>query len=58
MKVKELIKILKDHDENNDVVFYYLENHNLKQINLKQINLETILDADNQTEITVTFEEE
>ena len=53
MKVKELIKILKDHDEDHDVVFYYLENHNLKQI-----NLETILDADNQTEITVTFEEE
>ena len=53
MEVKELIKILKDHDENNDVVFYYLENHNLKQI-----NLETILDADNQTEITVTHEEE
>lgn len=52
MKVKELIKILKDHDENNDVVFYYLENDDLKQI-----NLETILDADNQTEITVTHEE-
>ena len=52
MKVKDLIKILKEHNENNDVVFYYLENHDLKQI-----NLETILDADNQTEITITHEE-
>ena len=52
MKVKDLIKILKDHDQNNDVVFYYLEKHDLQQI-----NLETVLDADNQTEITVTFEE-
>jgi len=52
MKVKDLIEILKNHDENNDVVFYYLEKHNLQQI-----NLETILNADNQTEITVTFEE-
>ena len=52
MKVKELIKTLKGHDENNDVVFFHLKNHDLKQI-----NLETILDADNQTEITITHEE-
>jgi len=52
MKVKDLIKILKEHNENNDVVFYYLENDNIQQI-----NLETILDADNQTEITITHEE-
>ena len=52
MKVKDLIEILKNHDENNDVVFFHLKNHDLKQI-----NLETILDADNQTEITITHEE-
>ena len=52
MKVKELIKILKNHEENNDVVFFHLENYDLKQI-----NLESILDADNQTEITTTHEE-
>jgi hypothetical protein len=52
MKVKDLIEILKNHDENNDVVFFHLKNHNLKQM-----NLETILDADNQTEITITHEE-
>jgi len=52
MKVKELIKILKDHDENNDVIFFHLKNHNLRQM-----NLESILDADNETEITITHEE-
>ena len=52
MKVKDLIEILKNHDENNNVVFYYLENHNLQAL-----NLESVLNADNQTEITVTFEE-
>ena len=52
MKVNDLINILIKHPLKNEVVFYYLENHNLQRI-----NLETILDADNQTEITVTFEE-
>jgi len=52
MKVKDLIEILTNHDENNDVVFFHLKNHNLKQM-----NLETILDADNETEITITHEE-
>ena len=52
MKVKDLIEILKNHDENNDVVFFHLKNHNLKQM-----NLESILDADNETEITITHEE-
>jgi len=54
MKVKELIKILKDHDENNDVVFYYLENYNLQSLNLESVLEEEL---SNQTEITVTFEE-
>jgi len=52
MLVKDLINQLKKYDENNDIVFYYLKDHNLEQI-----NLETILDADNQIEITVTHEE-
>ena len=52
MKVNDLINILIKHPLKNEVVFYHLENHNLQRI-----NLETILNADNQTEITVTFEE-
>jgi len=52
MLVKDLIKILKKHNPNNHVIFYYLENNDIHEI-----NLETILDADNQTEITITHEE-
>ena len=54
MKVKDLIEILKDHNENNDVVFYYLENYNLQSLNLESVLEEEL---SNQTEITVTFEE-
>ena len=54
MKVKDLIEILKKHHENNDVVFYYLENHNLQSLNLESVFEEEL---NNQTEITVTFEE-
>ena len=51
MKVKELLKILKTHNENNEVIFYNLKNHNLKEF-----QLETILDVDGRWEIT-TYEE-
>jgi len=48
MKVKELIEMLKKHhNENDDVVFYNLENNNLTHY-----QLETILNADGQCEIT------
>mgnify|MGYP003120644911 CR=1 FL=1 len=48
MKVKELIKMLKKHhNENDEVVFYNLENDNLTHY-----QLETILNADGQCEIT------
>ena len=53
MKVKELKEILSEHDDNNKVVFYNLENHNLRQY-----RLESIVNADNQTEITTTHEED
>ena len=53
MKVKELKEILSEHDDNNEVVFYNLENHNLRQY-----RQETIVNADNQTEITTTHEED
>ncbi len=48
MKVKELIQMLKEHhNENDEVVFYNLENNNLTHY-----KLETILNADGQCEIT------
>ena len=53
MKVKELQEILSEHVYINEVVFYNLENHNLRQY-----RLETIVNADNQTEITTTHEED
>ena len=54
MKVKDLIEILKKHDENNNVIFYNLENHNLTQY-----DLESIIDCKDigQTEITTTKED-
>lgn len=57
MTVKDLIKILKKHDPNNQVIFFNLENDNLTEYNTVKIteyNLETIIDCDNRTEITTT----
>ena len=57
MLVKDLIKILKKHDPNNQVIFFNLENDNLTEYNTVKIteyNLETIIDCDNRTEITTT----
>ena len=53
MQVKDLIKILKKHNPNNEVVFYNLKNHDLSQY-----NLESIIDCElsKQTEITTTEE--
>ena len=53
MKLKQFLKILATHDENNEVIFY-----NLKDNNLTEFKLETILDADERTEITTYAEGE
>ena len=47
MKVSELKKILSKQDDDNEVIFYNLENHNLKEF-----KLESIIEADNRCEIT------
>ena len=52
MLVKELKRLLSKQDDNNEVIFYNLENHNLEQY-----NLEFIVDADGRCEITTTKEE-
>ena len=52
MTVKELKKLLSEQDESNEVIFYNLDNNNLTEF-----KLETIIDADNRSEIT-TYEEE
>ena len=51
MLVKDLIKILKKHDSNNQVIFYNLQNYNLTEY-----NLETIIECEGRTEITTTNE--
>ena len=48
MKVKQLIETLKQFDKDLDIRFYFLEN-----FNLEGCKVETILEADNQVEITV-----
>ena len=53
MKVKELINKLKLEDSNKDIRFYFLENNVLQGC-----QLETILEADDQVEITIQTETE
>ena len=53
MKVKELINRLKLEDSDKNIRFYFLE-HNV----LQGCQLETILEADNQVEMTIQTEEE
>jgi len=53
MTVKELIKRLKLEDLNKDIRFYFLK-HDV----LQGCQLETILEADDQVEITIQTEEE
>ena len=51
MKVKQLIETLKQFDKNLDIRFYFLEN-----FNLEGCKVETILEADNQVEVTIENE--
>ena len=53
MTVNELINRLKLEDSNKDIRFYFLK-HDI----LQGCQLETILEADNQVEITIQTEEE
>ena len=53
MKVKELINRLKLEDSDKNIRFYFLE-HNV----LQGCQLETILEVDNQVEMTIQTEEE
>ena len=51
MKVEELIENLKKHNPGEEVRFYFLENYVLNGC-----ELETIITADNQTEITIKYD--
>mgnify|MGYP003654812115 FL=1 len=53
MKIEELINRLKLEDSNKDIRFYFLK-HDV----LQGCQLETILEADDQVEITIQTEEE
>ena len=53
MTVNELINRLKLEDSNKDIRFYFLK-HDI----LQGCQLETILEADNQVEITIQTEKE
>ena len=48
MKVKELINRLEGLDKNDPVQFYFLDNYNLEGC-----ELETIIETDEQVEITI-----
>ena len=37
MKVINLIKTLKKFDDNDEVIFYHLKNHNLESCNLESV---------------------
>ena len=52
MKIKELKDKIKNLPDNQEIVFYNLENNNLTEY-----NLETIIDVDDRLEITTTKEE-
>ena len=54
MQVKDLIKTLKKHNPNSEVVFYNLDNSDLRQ----KEYLETVLKADGRCEITTTLDKE
>ena len=53
MKVKELIKKLKSCDQNKDLRFYYLKDNNLNGS-----QYETIIEVDEQVELTIQDETE
>ena len=48
MKVSELIKYLSLNDKDNDLTFYFLDNHNLTNC-----ELETIIETDMGVELTI-----
>tara|TARA_R100000353_G_scaffold1227_1_gene1753 strand:+ start:53 stop:217 length:165 start_codon:yes stop_codon:yes gene_type:complete len=37
MKIKDLIKTLKKFDDNEEVIFYYLKDHNLESVELESV---------------------
>ena len=51
MTVKELIKKLKEFNSTEKIRFYFLENYVLNGC-----KLESIITADNQTEITIKYD--
>ena len=51
MKVKDLIDKLKEFNPKEDVRFYFLEHYDLNGC-----ELESIISADNQTEITIKYD--
>ncbi len=53
MIIKELKDKIKNLPNNQEIVFYNLENNNLTEY-----NLETIIDVDDRLEITTTKEKE
>ena len=52
MKVKDLIKTLKKFDDNDEVIFYHLDNYDLKEC-----QLESILTTDEDLGVEITIEE-
>ncbi len=52
MKVKDLIKTLKKFDDNDGVIFYHLDNYDLKEC-----QLESILKTDDDLGVEITIEE-
>ena len=52
MRVKNLIKTLKKFDDNDEVIFYHLDNYDLKEC-----QLESILTTDEDLGVEITIEE-
>ena len=51
MTIKELKNKIKDLPNNQEIIFYNLENHNLTEY-----NLESIINVDGRLEVTTTKE--
>tara|TARA_R100000664_G_scaffold30318_1_gene42760 strand:+ start:2866 stop:3048 length:183 start_codon:yes stop_codon:yes gene_type:complete len=52
MKVKDLINTLKKFDDNDEVIFYHLDNYDLKEC-----QLESILTTNDDLGVEITIEE-
>jgi len=48
MKVKDLIKTLKKFDDNDEVIFYHLKNHNLESC-----KFESVIETELGVELTI-----